>query len=103
MDVRELIRGVIKEEFAKGGLTVEGIILFGSRARGDFNEDSDWDILVVVSEDIDRETYRELWYRVYRRLNVPIDLIIVPKGKLEELKDSPGFIYYYALREGVRI
>ena len=103
MDVRELIRGVIKEEFAKRGLTVEEIILFGSRARGDFNEDSDWDILVVVSEDIDRETYRELWYRVYRRLNVPIDLIIVPKGKLEELKDSPGFIYYYALREGVRI
>ncbi len=103
MDVKELVRGVITEEFTKRALTVEEIILFGSRARGDFNKDSDWDILVVVSEDIDRETYRELWYSVYRRLNVPIDLIIVPKEKLEELKDSPGFIYYYALREGVRI
>jgi len=103
MDLRELIRDVIEREFAKRDLTVEEIILFGSRARGNFTEDSDWDILVVVSEDIDRETYRELWYSVYRSLNVPIDLIIVPKGKLEELKDSPGFIYYYALREGVRI
>ncbi|MBO4875501.1 MAG: nucleotidyltransferase domain-containing protein [Bacteroidales bacterium] len=26
------------------------LILFGSRARGDFNEDSDWDLLVLLKE-----------------------------------------------------
>ena len=26
------------------------LILFGSRARGDFNEDSDWDLLVLLRE-----------------------------------------------------
>jgi len=42
-------------------------------------------------------------YDVYRRINAPLDLLIVQRKTLEEYKNSPGFIYYYALREGVRI
>ena len=103
MDMKGTIRNVIVEEFSRRGLTVEEVLLFGSRARGDFRDDSDWDVLVVVSENVDRETYRELWYSVYRRINAPLDLLIVPRKTLEEYKNSPGFIYYYALREGVRI
>ncbi len=29
------------------------VILFGSRARGDAKEDSDWDILVLVEKNVD--------------------------------------------------
>ncbi len=28
--------------------SLENIILFGSRARGDFDEDSDWDVLIII-------------------------------------------------------
>ena len=34
-------------EAARLGIAVEKVILFGSRARGDYRPDSDWDILVV--------------------------------------------------------
>jgi uncharacterized protein len=36
----------------KQGFNAVKIILFGSRARGDFVPDSDWDFLVVVDKDI---------------------------------------------------
>jgi predicted nucleotidyltransferase len=47
------------------------VILFGSRARGDARDDSDWDVLIlldkdrITSQDIDDYTYplREMgWY-----------------------------------------
>ena len=102
-DVARNIKNVILEEFSKRGIEVEEVFLFGSRAKGTPREDSDWDILVVVSEEIDRRTYRELWYSVYRRVEVPLDLIIVSRKIFEEYKGSPGFIYYYAAREGIKI
>ncbi len=29
------------------------VILYGSRARGDYKEDSDWDVLILTSPDLD--------------------------------------------------
>ncbi|NJE29790.1 nucleotidyltransferase domain-containing protein [Thermococcus sp. 18S1] len=106
MESREVVRrikNVILKEFSKRGVNVEEVLLFGSRARGDFREGSDWDVLVVISEDIDRKKYRELWYSVYRHVDVPLDLVIVSKEAFEKYVSSPGFIYYYAAREGVKI
>ena len=39
----------LKEKFKD---KIEEIIVFGSYARGDFNEDSDIDILIVLNNDI---------------------------------------------------
>ena len=47
-DVLELIKKVVLEEAGRLGIRVEKIILFDSCARGDYKEDSDYDILVVV-------------------------------------------------------
>ena len=102
-NVARRIKNIILEEFSKRGVNVEEVLLFGSRARGDFREGSDWDVLVIVSDDIDRKKYRELWYSVYRRVDVPLDLVIVSRDVFERYEDAPGFIYYYAAREGVKI
>ena len=40
-------KSIITEEIEKFGYKVESVYLFGSRARGDFNEDSDWDFLLL--------------------------------------------------------
>jgi len=76
-----LIKQVILEEANKQGIKVEKIILFGSRARGDHGEDSDYDILVIVREGIDWRTKNKLYARIHRRLvrelRAPIDLLIV--------------------------
>lgn len=36
------------------------LILFGSRARGDYKEDSDWDVLVLTSKEADPKLKRKI-------------------------------------------
>ncbi len=47
----EIAKAIITREIEKVGLKVIKIILFGSRARGDFKKDSDWDLLVIVDKE----------------------------------------------------
>ncbi|MBM3474696.1 MAG: nucleotidyltransferase domain-containing protein [Armatimonadetes bacterium] len=42
------------------------IILYGSRARGDAQPDSDWDILVLLPGPVDRERRSAVRRQVYR-------------------------------------
>ncbi|HID42743.1 MAG TPA: nucleotidyltransferase domain-containing protein, partial [Archaeoglobaceae archaeon] len=44
MDEKKAIRETVIRIAEKYGIEVDRIILFGSRARGDFKENSDWDI-----------------------------------------------------------
>jgi predicted nucleotidyltransferase len=85
---------------------VEKIILFGSRARGEAREDTDYDILVVIDSD-DRGTRRKLWRsahkRLVRSLKSSIDLILTSLGYWKEYKDVPGTILYSAEKEGVPV
>ncbi len=48
---------------------VNQIILFGSKARGDYNEDSDVDILVIVS-DLDHHKNRIKLYDIVFDVNI---------------------------------
>ncbi len=40
------------------------IILYGSRSRKDAREDSDWDFLIVLEGDVDREKKNIIQYRL---------------------------------------
>ncbi len=44
---------IITEELKKAGYDSEATYLFGSRSRGDFNKDSDWDFYIIVNKPID--------------------------------------------------
>ena len=102
----ELIRDVILRVSRELDLEVEEIILFGSRARGDFRTDSDWDVLVVLSEPVERKMELEAYKRMHRELllkGIKADILFISKDELENVKDDTGFVYYYALREGVKI
>ncbi|MBK9980810.1 MAG: nucleotidyltransferase domain-containing protein [Saprospiraceae bacterium] len=49
MDLLQLVKHEIK------GIDPNAeVILFGSRARGDFREDSDWDFLILLNRTLDR-------------------------------------------------
>jgi type I restriction enzyme S subunit len=77
----------------------EKIILFGSAARREMGPDSDIDLLVVKACDAPREMER----RIYRELigvGIPKDILVVTPGHLEKHKDTIGYIYRPALREG---
>ena len=45
----------ILQDIKKAVLSVDAaadVLLFGSRARGDFNEESDWDVLILTNEEV---------------------------------------------------
>lgn len=51
---------LINQEFEKRKIGVNKIIIFGSRARGDYRKDSDWDFLVVIDKEIEQREKREI-------------------------------------------
>ena len=65
-------------------LNPEQIILFGSHAYGEPNEDSDIDLLIIVSQSNEPRYRRSrLAYRALRGIGVPTDVIIITR---EEVK-----------------
>ena len=77
------------------------IILFGSRARFDNKESSDFDLLVIVENTINKLDLMEELYSL-KPTNVPIDIIVM---HINELKSatvkkmlSPSIILYDGLK-----
>jgi len=57
--VLEQVRKVANEAVPQGGR----VFLFGSRARGDFRADSDWDFLIILEKDkIEKSDYDNVTY-----------------------------------------
>jgi len=97
--LKETILNVAKQLNIK----IDRIILFGSRARGDCREDSDWDILIVTEEKLNREKELDFTTRIslelHNYIEQDIELITVDKRTFEEHK-TPAYVYYYAEKEG---
>jgi len=82
------------------------IILFGSHARGTANEDSDWDILILVkTSDVSRkkeQEYRHELFEVELETGEPISTFVYSKSDWET-KHSVTPLYYNISKEGIRI
>ncbi len=80
----------------------EKIILFGSRAKGNFGEDSDYDLLVIKS-DIAKDEIK-IARKIYRNLigiDESVDVMVEKPETIEKNKDNPGYIYKQILKEGI--
>ncbi|MCH8011755.1 MAG: nucleotidyltransferase domain-containing protein [Candidatus Marinimicrobia bacterium] len=83
------------KEFYKPDL----VILFGSRARGEFSEESDLDLLIV------KNTKKSpLWRRVEVRkilsTEIPLDVIVYTPREFDHLKESESAFIKEILDEG---
>ena len=76
------------------------VLLFGSGARGEYNKDSDLDILVIMSEDVHRRKLAQKIYRSLRGLGAPVDVIVVTEDDVKNYGDKPGLILRPAIKEG---
>jgi predicted nucleotidyltransferase len=104
--MKEKAINIIKEELNKNGIEVKKIILFGSRARNDYKDDSDRDFLIVIDKEINREEKWRIILKIKRKLsalNISNDIIINSEQQIQERKDNVGYITYYALKEGYEI
>jgi len=99
----ELFKNLLKivEKILKlEGNNLESIILFGSRARGDYLSDSDFDILIILRECKDRVIDRPLkYYEVIS--NMPIDLFVYTVDEFEKMYKDGNCLVFDILYEGV--
>ncbi len=77
------------------------IILFGSYVTGGGTINSDLDILVVTGDDVKSPRKESVRIRrALRGISMPMDILVVPRTRWEQLKDRPGMIYREILRNG---
>jgi predicted nucleotidyltransferase len=78
----------------------EKIILFGSYGRGDFDQGSDLDLLVILSDVEDRIEEMIRLRRVLKDIPMAIDIVVYSRTDVEERQHLRGTMLYHALREG---
>jgi predicted nucleotidyltransferase len=101
-DEVERIKDIIIREYQP-----DKIILFGSRARGDFAPDSDIDILVVSDREKDLPRYKR-GLQVRLKLasaspSTPLDILFYTHDDLNRFKNVKQSFCASVLREGVSL
>jgi hypothetical protein len=80
-EIVEIIKNTIKDDLVS-------IILFGSFIRGEFDEKSDYDVLIVI-RGYEDERCKKYWKRirelVYEEFGRPVDVIFVEENALKDL------------------
>lgn len=78
--------------------------LFGSRARGDFRSDSDFDILAVIPDDAPKDLDGPVAvFRLRRKSGAHADLFAVRKSDFLAARTTMNTLSYIVAREGVRL
>jgi len=78
------------------------VFLFGSRARGDEKEGSDYDLLVVL-ENITGPAFRlaQMAHRhTLQGISVPVDIVMISESQFEAKKTVIGTLPEAAIHEG---
>ncbi|MDP1605535.1 MAG: nucleotidyltransferase domain-containing protein [Rhodocyclaceae bacterium] len=76
------------------------VILFGSYARGDADEGSDLDFLVVEREVADKGREMLKLYRSIGYIGTGVDVLVYSEAEVARRGQVPGTVIHDALREG---
>lgn len=78
----------------------ERVVLFGSYARGDADETSDVDLMIIAESDVPRFKRSRDLYKLIRPYPFAMDLIVYTPEEVERGKRSPVSFVSTVLREG---
>jgi predicted nucleotidyltransferase len=104
--MRERIKQAATEAGRDLGVEISRIYLFGSRAREEAGQQSDWDLLIVVQGALDREAHRRLFLDISERLarlGIPADILIRTESQMAQAQSRVFSIEKIAVREGVTL
>jgi len=89
-------------------IPINRIYLFGSRAKGNHNPDSDYDFLVLLSNIRDKELIKK-----YRRTiilkahseipNIPFDILVRNLEEFDSYKSEINTLYNEIFQDGIEI
>ena len=78
------------------------VLLFGSRAWGDQDTFSDYDLLVITSQTFSPKEKIKLNtllnHAISKALKIPVDLLINSEEEVREKQDLPGHVVRTAIR-----
>jgi predicted nucleotidyltransferase len=74
--IQKILKKLKKELLRIYGESVESIILYGSRARGDARDDSDIDILIVLNKDFNYSEILRLSSQLISSFSLENDVVI---------------------------
>jgi uncharacterized protein len=83
--------------------SVKDVVLFGSQARGDSNEHSDYDVLIVVDGDYtgsDENRVLDLCYDIDLKYNILLDVHIISVKELGSIRGKQP-IFVNAIKSGL--
>ncbi len=82
------------------------VFLFGSRARHEHTEDSDYDLLIITNNEFsfqEKQAYKAKIRKLLAKERIPADILIQSKSEIETKKMITGHIVKQALKEGIQI
>ena len=92
--LEEIVRRIVE------AVHPEKIILFGSYARGNPNEHSDLDLMVVAPSDAPRWQRTKPILKALRGVLFPKDIVWYTPDEIEDWRGVPSSLVGYALQEG---
>lgn len=75
-------------------------MMFGSYARGDADEGSDLDLLVVEREVTDKAAEYLKLHRAIGPIGVGVDVLVCSQQEFDRRSQVPGTVPYWANKEG---
>ena len=97
---------ILKIKKTLEGITYEKLILFGSQARGDSGVDSDYDLLIVIKDNLSITDKFSIMGQARKKLAeklIDADVIVKSESELELYKNRIGSAARAAILEGVTI
>ena len=104
MNTRDDIKRVISTILQSCNFSNAKIVLFGSRARNDFNQDSDWDLLIILKQNISREDKIEISFQIgiaLAKKDITSDIIIRSQAEVKKFTRRVNSVTKTAIKEGV--
>ncbi len=80
------------------------VMLFGSRARGIADEESDYDILIITLQKLSSEDIICLRTKIRKELlgqGIRSDILIQNRGEIQKKKKLPGHLIRHILKEAI--
>ena len=76
------------------------VMLFGSYARGDADEGSDLDLLVIEQDVPDKAAEYLKLHRAIGAIGVGVDVVVMSGKEFARRSQVPGTVPYWAAKEG---
>ncbi len=100
--MQEDIKNVILQIVSK--YDYKSIILFGSRARNDYEQNSDYDLLIIMQDNLELQKLRNIQREIRKELalnDIDADVLVKTQMIINDYKNKKGNVIYNALKEGV--